>query len=132
MINFASLKFWWWIAGILAISFGALGAAYIVRGASLKETKVDLQLAVADLNSAKRTIAGQQAVLKECSDRTDALKADGDRRRSEADQELARLRKLAERYQASDRRLALLTAGPTPAGAKCEQAVAAIRRELRK
>ncbi len=121
-----------YIAGAVAIALTGLLTAYIVRGAKLTEAKADLRSAQQDLDTALRTIAGQKQVLQECSDRTQALKVAGDKNRAEAEQELARLRKAAEKYQASDRRLAALSASPTPSGASCSTALAAIRKELRK
>lgn len=125
-------RFGWYMIGVIALAFVGLGTAYIVRGANLKETKADLHEARADLESAKRTIAGQQAVLKECSDRTDALKAEGDKRVAAANEAVARAQQEAGKYQQAFKRLDALRAAPTPSGASCQQAVAAIRRELRK
>ncbi len=121
-----------YIAGAVAIAFIALSSAYWMRGAELRSARADLKTAKADVDLALRTIAGQKQVLQECSDRTLVLKVAGDKNRAEAEQELARLRKVAEKYQASDRRLAALSASPTPSGASCSTALAAIRKELRK
>ncbi len=132
MIDFVSVVVWRYIAGAVAIALTGLLTAYIVRGAKLTEAKADLRSAQQDLDAALRTIAGQKQVLQECSDRTQALKVAGDKNRAEAEQELARLRKVAEKYQASDRRLAALSASPTPSGGNCASALAAIRKELRK
>ncbi len=132
MLDFLSIKVWMWIAGVVGAAFLATAGGWYVRGIQLKDAKADIRTLESDLASALRTINSQKQVLQVCSDRTDALKAEGDKRAAAADQELLRLRKLAERYQASDRRLAVLTASPSPPGAKCTEAIAAIRRELRK
>lgn len=132
MLNVLSIKVWMWIAGLVGAAFLATAGGWYVRGIQLKDARADIKTLEGNLASALRTIDGQKRVLQVCSDRTDALKAAGDAKAAEAAQELARLRKLAERYQASDRRLAALTQAPTPSGAGCQQAIAAVRRELRK
>ena len=132
MLDFLSIKVWMWIAGLVGAAFLATAGGWYVRGIQLKDAKADIRTLEGNLASALRTIDGQKRVLQVCSDRTDALKAEGDKNRAEAEQELARLRKVAEKYQASDRRLAALTQAPTPSGASCSTALSAIRKELRK
>ncbi len=132
MLDFLSIKVWMWIAGLVSAAFLATAGGWYVRGIQLKDAKANIMTLESDLASALRTINGQKQVLQVCSDRTDTLKAEGDKRMAAADQELLRLRKLAERYQSSDRRLAVLTANPSPPGASCISALAAIRKELRK
>ncbi len=121
-----------YIAGAVAIALTGLLTAYIVRGAKLTEAKADLRSAQQDLDSALRTIAGQKQVLQECSDRTDQLKAEGDKRVAAANEALARAQQEAARYQAAMKRIDALRAAPSPSGASCQQAVQALRRELRK
>lgn len=121
-----------YIAGAVAIALTGLLTAYIVRGAKLTEAKADLRSAQQDLNAALRTIAGQKQVLQVCSDRTDQLKAEGDKRVAAANEALARAQQEAARYQQAFKRLDALRAAPSPQGASCQQAVQAIRRELRK
>ena len=123
-----------------------LGVVIVLMGAALawqdgKLSKVEAALTVANgqLDLAKITIKGQKDALKECSDRTDALKAEGVKRQAAADQALLQAQQEAQRYQESNKRLGALLKAPTPsvagAGAGtagCSQALQELRKELRK
>ena len=137
MFSFLSIKTW--LAVGVAAAFLALGGAWYVRGIQLKDAKADIKILEADVEAAKVTIAAQQSALKECSDRTDALKAEGVKRQAAADEALLRAQAEARRYQESNKRLGALLKAPTPsvagAGAGtagCSQALQELRKELRK
>jgi len=123
---------WQYLLIALAVATAGLGLAYILRGAQLTDARADLTVLEADLELARRTIASQIAALKECSDKTLALKTESDKKAAATDVALAAARKDAARYQQANQRLSALTVAPTPSGAGCSQALGAIRRELRK
>ena len=140
MFSFLSIKMW--LAVGVAAAFLALGGAWWVRGVQLKDARADIKSLEADVEAAKVTIAAQQSALKECSDRTDALKVEGVKRQAAADQALLQAQQEAQRYQESNKRLGALLKAPTPsvAGAAagavtvagCSQAMQELRKELRK
>ncbi len=132
MLDFLSIKVWMWIAGLVGAAFLATTGGWYIRGIQLKDAKADIRTLEGNLASALQTIAGQKQVLQVCSDRTDQLKAEGDKRVAAANEALARAQQEAARYQQAFRRLDALRAAPTPSGASCQQAVQALRRELRK
>lgn len=126
------LVFWRYIVGILVALILGMGVKIWVQGVQVDKARNDRDRAQTALVKATDTIKAQQATLQECSDRTDALKAEGDKRAAQAAQELARAQQEASKYQGAIKRLEALKAGPVPSGAKCEAAIQAIRKELRK
>ena len=131
MINWLSIKLWWYVCGALGIALTASLLAYYVRGTQLERARVDIKGLEGDVRQAKVTIAGYQQATKECTAATKALEQASAERQAKADESLARLRKEADRYADSNKRLALLSANPSPPGG-CASALGAIRKELRK
>ena len=121
----------WTSATLFALVVG-LSLAYWAQGVQLEHVENQREKARNNLLKADDTIKAQKQTLQECSDRTDALKAESDRKLAAGAQELARAQQESAKYQGAIKRLEALRAGPVPSGAKCEQAIEAIRRELRK
>lgn len=126
MFSFLSIKMW--LAVGVAAAFLALGGAWWVRGVQLKDARADIKTLEADVETAKKTIAAQQSALKVCSDQTDALKAEGDKRQAAADEALSRAQLEARRHQETNKRLEALRVAPTPSGADCRTALKEIRK----
>lgn len=132
MFAFLTYRVLAWIAAGLAVTVLSLTAVLWAAGVRIDAVKVERDRARDQVKAALFTIDGQKRTLQECSDRTDALKADSDKRAAQAAQELARAQKEASKYQAATKRIEALRLAPSPTGAKCEVALQAIRRELRK
>jgi hypothetical protein len=116
------------LAVVVALQWGVLAW----QDGRLSKAKAALTIAEGKLEQALKTIAGQKDVLQRCSDATDALKAEGVKRQVAADQALLQAQQEARRYVDGHRRLTKLLADPSPPGARCTQAIGAIRKELRK
>ena len=132
MINFALVAVWRYIAAGLTVIIIAMGGWIWAQGVQVGKARNDRDRSQNELARARVVIAEFQAAAKECSDRTRALMDESDKKAAAADEALARLRRESDRYKESDKRLALLVGRPTPSGAGCTQAIAAVRKELRK
>lgn len=132
MINILSVKLWWYVAGALALACIAMLTAYTLRGSQLERARIDNKLLQTELTLMQRTVDGYKSAVQQCNEGTEKLRLMSAEKAAAADQALLRARAESIRHQESNRRLAKLTAGPTPSGAGCGQAIQAIRAELRK
>jgi len=132
MLSFFTVRVMAYICAGLGIAIVVLLAVLWAAGVRIDAVKLERDRAKDQLVAAQRTIKGQEIALKECSDRTDALRAEGVKRQVAADQALLRAQQEARKYQVANQKRAALLSGPTPSGAGCSQALSAIRRDLRK
>lgn len=132
MFDWLTYKILAWIAAALGIAVLTLSVALWAQGVRVGKAQNDRDKAKNNLVMALQTIESQQTALKECSDRTDALKAEGEKRQAEANKAVATARADAGRYQQEAKRLRALSVVPTPSGAGCREAVAEARKGLRK
>jgi len=123
---------WQYLLIALAVATAGLGLAYVLRGAQLTDARADLKVLEADMEIARRTIASQIAALKECSDKTLALKTESDKKVAAADQARLQAQAEARRHEQANKKRAKLLSDPTPSGAGCREALVGLRGELRK
>lgn len=132
MINFALVKVWYWIAGVLAVLLlAALAVAgwQYGRAEHAKKEQAEVQ---GQLNLARQSLQGFKTAAEECDAGVKRLMAEHNKKLEEGAELLKRAQVLTAKYQASDRELAKILNAPTPTGAKCSQAIQRIRQELKK
>lgn len=131
MLNWLTYKVLAYIAAALAVAVIGLSVALWASGVRVGKAQNDRDKARNQVTLALQTIDEQKRVLQECSDRTDALVAEGKKRQADADKAVATARAEAGRYQQEAKRLRALSASPTPSGADCRQALREIRSQPR-
>jgi len=132
MLGFFTTKVMAYICAALGIAVLAMGGLLWAAGVRIDDVKNDRDKARNQVVEALKTIKGQEVALKECSDKTLALKAESDKKAAAADQALARARQEASRYQQANQKRDAALKAPTPAGAGCSQAIATLRPGLGK
>lgn len=131
MLNWLTYKVLAYIAASLGVVIIGLSVALWAQGVRVGKAQNERDAAVNRVTQALQTIDGQKKVLQECSDRTQALKVESDKKVAAADQAVLQARKDAAKYQQANQKRSAALLAPTPQGAGCAQAIAEARRDLR-
>jgi hypothetical protein len=121
-----------YVSGSLMAVCLVLGLLLYAENVRLADCKNEIDDKELEIKALRKRVDEFRAVITEQSKSIDGLKQASEQRAAAADAALAAARADAAKGLDARRRLASLLASPTPAGAKCEAAVAAVRKDLKK
>lgn len=119
-------------AGALLAACLVLSLMLYVGSVRLKSCKNDIEAKDLEIKTLRQRVDEFRAVIETQNKAIDDMKKAAEARAAAADAALATARADAAKGLDARRRLAALLAGPNQAGAKCDAAVAAVRKDLKK
>lgn len=121
-----------YVAGGLLAAVAALAVALYLQGAALDRCRAKRAEQQVTIDAQARSIEGHRKVIAEQTASIAGLQAEGDRRQAEAAAALAKARASADKERGRRATLEAALRSPVPAGAGCDQAVATVRKGLKR
>lgn len=128
MIDFLTVKVWWWIAGALAVLNVVQFVIITLQIATISKNTAALTVAESEIKQARELARQWKSSAEQCSEETAKIKAESDANRAAAAQAVARAQAEAAKSKPLHTRVETLKAAPTPTGADCRQALKEIRK----
>lgn len=132
MMGWLTTKVALYAAGALLAGCIVLGILLYAESVRLGACKNDVDAKELEITTLRQRVDEFRTVIESQSKSIQALKEAAEQRAAAAEAALAAARADAAKGLDARRRLASLLAAPSPAGAKCEAAVAAVRKDLKK
>ena len=132
MMSWLTTKAALYVAGALLAACIVLGLMLYAESVRLGACKNDVVAKDLEIKTLRQRVDEFRVVIETQNKSIEALKQASEQRSAKADAALATARADAAKGLEARRRLASLLATPNRQGAKCDEAVAAVRKELKK